>query len=181
MAHIHTAPWQHDWAATTVVARRFGSELKILLHKHKKLGRFLPPGGHIELDERPWQAALRELHEEAGYRAEQLAVLQWPNPRLPQSNEYWRDPQPLDVSSVVYGGNSPDHIHDNLLFGFFTDQDPADSPAPGESQVFRWIGQSELSAIDCDAYGRAQIALVFDGFDKMQRTRLDASGVPLAD
>lgn len=41
-------------------------EGKVLLHRHRKLGMWLPPGGHIEKDELPDDAALREVSEETG-------------------------------------------------------------------------------------------------------------------
>lgn len=41
---------------------------KVLLVKHKKLGIWLNPGGHIEGDELPHQAAEREFWEETGVR-----------------------------------------------------------------------------------------------------------------
>jgi 8-oxo-dGTP pyrophosphatase MutT (NUDIX family) len=39
---------------------------KVLLHYHHKLARWLPPGGHIEPDELPDEAAAREVFEETG-------------------------------------------------------------------------------------------------------------------
>jgi 8-oxo-dGTP pyrophosphatase MutT (NUDIX family) len=36
----------------------------VLLHLHRRLGRWLQPGGHIEPDERPEDAAVRETREE---------------------------------------------------------------------------------------------------------------------
>lgn len=41
-------------------------EGKFLLIRHKKLQKWLPPGGHIEANERPDVAALREVKEETG-------------------------------------------------------------------------------------------------------------------
>ncbi len=41
-----------------------------LLHWHPKVKAWLPPGGHIEPNEDPAQAALREIFEETGARAE---------------------------------------------------------------------------------------------------------------
>lgn len=76
MPHIHTAPNQHDHTVTGYVIRTDGDQPRALLHVHKKLGKLLPPGGHIELDETPWAAMLHELREEAGYDAGQLLVLQ---------------------------------------------------------------------------------------------------------
>jgi len=45
-------------------------EGKVLLHRHRKLGMWLPPGGHIERDELPDDAAVREVFEETGIRVE---------------------------------------------------------------------------------------------------------------
>jgi 8-oxo-dGTP pyrophosphatase MutT (NUDIX family) len=38
----------------------------VILHKHKRLGIWIQPGGHIDEDERPEDAALREVLEETG-------------------------------------------------------------------------------------------------------------------
>lgn len=47
----------------------------ILLVHHKKSGLWLPPGGHIEKDELPHQAAVRECQEETGVLAEIVSAL----------------------------------------------------------------------------------------------------------
>jgi ADP-ribose pyrophosphatase YjhB (NUDIX family) len=39
-------------------------EGQVLLHRHKKLNRWLPPGGHVETNELPDETALREVREE---------------------------------------------------------------------------------------------------------------------
>jgi 8-oxo-dGTP pyrophosphatase MutT (NUDIX family) len=59
MAHIHD---KIDFTASVFIVH--GD--KVLLHMHKKLGIWLQPGGHVELDEDPNQAVLREAREEAG-------------------------------------------------------------------------------------------------------------------
>ena len=50
------------FTATTFVVH----EDKVLLHRHPKQGLWLPPGGHIERDELPHDAAVREVLEETG-------------------------------------------------------------------------------------------------------------------
>ncbi len=47
-------------------------EGKVLLVYHKKLGVWLYPGGHIEADENPEEALLREVREETGIEIEIL-------------------------------------------------------------------------------------------------------------
>jgi ADP-ribose pyrophosphatase YjhB (NUDIX family) len=70
MAHIHE---KIDFTSSIYIVQ----DGKVLLHKHKKLGIWLPPGGHIELDEDPNQAALCEAKEETGLEVEIIG-----NPRL---------------------------------------------------------------------------------------------------
>jgi 8-oxo-dGTP pyrophosphatase MutT (NUDIX family) len=65
MAHIHE---KIDFT----VAIFFVHDGKILLIHHRKLDKWLPLGGHIELDEDPEQAALREAKEESGLDVELL-------------------------------------------------------------------------------------------------------------
>ena len=42
----------------------------VLLHWHPKVRAWLPPGGHIEANEDPVQAVLREIEEETGTQAD---------------------------------------------------------------------------------------------------------------
>jgi 8-oxo-dGTP pyrophosphatase MutT (NUDIX family) len=41
---------------------------QVLLHYHRQLGKWLPPGGHVEDNELPDDAAAREVLEETGIR-----------------------------------------------------------------------------------------------------------------
>ena len=65
MAHIHD---KIDFTVAIFVVHNG----KILLIHHRKLDKWLPLGGHIELDEDPEQAALRESKEESGLDVELL-------------------------------------------------------------------------------------------------------------
>ncbi|OGJ37598.1 MAG: hypothetical protein A2383_01095 [Candidatus Pacebacteria bacterium RIFOXYB1_FULL_39_46] len=47
---------------------------KVLLVKHKKLGFWLAPGGHIEDDELPHQTAEREFWEETGIKVKAIST-----------------------------------------------------------------------------------------------------------
>lgn len=56
---------RHFTATTIVVYKN-----KALLHLHKKLDIWIPVGGHIDRDELPEEAALREVKEESGLDVE---------------------------------------------------------------------------------------------------------------
>ena len=49
---------------------------RILLHWHKRLQQWMPPGGHIEPDDDPVQAVLREIEEETSLLAEIIPIHQ---------------------------------------------------------------------------------------------------------
>ena len=57
---------RHDTASAVVL----DDHDRVLLIHHNKLGQWLYPGGHIEPNEDPAQAALREVLEETGLRVE---------------------------------------------------------------------------------------------------------------
>jgi len=63
MAHLHE---KIDFTVAIFVVH----DGKVLLIHHRKLDQWLPLGGHIELDEDPEQAALREAKEESGLDVE---------------------------------------------------------------------------------------------------------------
>jgi 8-oxo-dGTP pyrophosphatase MutT (NUDIX family) len=65
MAHIHE---KIDFTIAIFVVH----DEKILLIHHRQLDKWLPLGGHVELDEDPEQAALREAKEESGLEVELL-------------------------------------------------------------------------------------------------------------
>jgi len=62
MPHIHD---KIDFCVETFIVY----ENRVLLRKHDKYNKWLAVGGHIELDEDPNQAALREVKEEVGLDA----------------------------------------------------------------------------------------------------------------
>lgn len=53
---------QREFTATVYVI----DNQKVLLIFHKKLGKWLPPGGHMEANETPPETARREVKEESG-------------------------------------------------------------------------------------------------------------------
>ncbi len=82
-------------------------EEKVLLHLHRKLGMWLPPGGHIERDELPDDAAVREVLEETGLQV-RLAG---------EKREDVEDPVQLHRPAGVQLENiGPGHQHIDLIY-----------------------------------------------------------------
>ena len=112
----------HVTGSAIVVGRR-----GVVLHRHRRLGLWLQPGGHVEGGETPAEAARREAGEETG-----LAVRHPPGgPRLVH----------VDVHPGPRG-----HIHLDLRYLLEApDADPA--PAAGESPDVRWFAWADALAV----------------------------------
>ena len=80
---------------------------KVLLHLHRKLGMWLPPGGHIEQGELPDDAAVREVLEETGLEVELVG----------ERREDIEDPVQLHRPAGVQLENiGPGHQHIDLIY-----------------------------------------------------------------
>jgi 8-oxo-dGTP pyrophosphatase MutT (NUDIX family) len=102
-----------------------------VLHRHKRLGWWMQPGGHIDPGETPPTAARREATEELGVSVAHPAD----GPQLIH----------LDVHEAALG-----HTHLDLRYLLIGDDvDPA--PPPGESPDARWFSWDEALAEADDA------------------------------
>jgi len=144
MPHIHTGENEHDLTVSAYIARTDTDEPKVLVHMHKKLGRLLAIGGHVELLETPWQALAHELEEESGYSLDQLQVLQ-PSSRIKKLSKVALHPYPLAVNTHSIPQT---HFHTDLEYGFVTTTDPSHAIGAGESLDLRWYTQVELNGLD---------------------------------
>ena len=140
MPHIHTKPGQHDHTASAFIVRLDFDEPKIMLHKHKKLGVYMQFGGHIELNETPWQAISHEIPEETGYEMSQLKILQ-PIQRLKKVSRSVLHPIPVCHNTHVV---VDDHYHTDLDYAFVATQPPTDKVADGESSDIKLFTKQEL-------------------------------------
>ncbi len=150
MAHIHTGEGQHDATVSFLIVRKFDEDeqYRVLFHRHKRTGLVAACGGHIELDEHPWAAAMRELAEEAGYEPGQVYVLQ-PYGSLRTVEGATVHPLPVISWTAAYPGE-PGHFHTDLLYALSTGEDPAHAPGEGESTELLWLTADELRAFDSD-------------------------------
>lgn len=106
---------------------------RTLLHRHRRLGIWLQPGGHVDPGETPAEAALREAREETG---------------VPLSHP---DGAPRLVHVDVHEGGRG-HLHLDLRFLLWGDGASPFAPAAGESRALQWVPVSEI-----DAWGDASV------------------------
>jgi len=139
------------------------------LHEHGRLGIHLPPGGHIERDELPHEAALREVREETGLAAELIADradIDAPNGRpLPEpAHQLLHD---IDV----YPDGSVGHQHIDHLYYAWVPSRAIDPRGTDEAAAdeWAWYTPAELAAgpFDADviALGREAIDAVSEAVE----------------
>jgi len=110
----------------------------VLLHPHAKLGLWLPPGGHIEPDELPDEAAIREVEEEAGIRIDLVPDPDQFADRPGEPRQLTR-PVGIQLESI-----RPDHEHIDLIY-FATVRDaPAGDAMPVVSEGMVWLDLEQV-------------------------------------
>lgn len=110
-------------------------EEKVLLVDHKKLGKWLPVGGHIEIGEDPEQAVYREVAEESGLQVELWG--ERPPTGFPGTKALVA-PAYLDVHDI-HG----DHRHIGMIY-FAKAASSQVRLAAAEHHDIRWFTQAEL-------------------------------------
>lgn len=125
---------------------------KTLLHKHKKLGIWLPCGGHIDPHELPDDAAIREVFEESGVEIELLGERTL---KIDEPKQLIR-PRGIQLEFIHAG-----HKHIDLIYfakpvttynGFLRDDDP----------TLGWYSPEDLSSMAITDEIKAWTTLVFE-------------------
>jgi 8-oxo-dGTP pyrophosphatase MutT (NUDIX family) len=110
----------------------------VVLHNHRRLRRWLQPGGHLEPGESPAEAVIRECTEETG-----LAVTH------PADG-------PLLIHVDVHTA-AQDHVHLDIRYLVLApDQDPA--PPPEESQEVAWFSWEAAAELADEALSGALVS-----------------------
>jgi 8-oxo-dGTP pyrophosphatase MutT (NUDIX family) len=123
------------------------NENQVLLHFHKKLGKWLPPGGHLEENETPPECAIREAKEETGLdiaiiQDERLWVTRW------NATSFER-PFLCLLENIPAYKEQPEHQHIDFIYlgkpiGGFLD------PEAIASTNLRWFTLEEVLLLKTD-------------------------------
>ena len=131
MAHIHE---KIDFTSAIFVVEAG----RVLLVHHRKLNHWLPLGGHIELDEEPETAALREAFEESGLEVELLGERP---PTTGPGTRALMAPRFMDIHRI-----SETHEHIGLIY-FARPKGGKLTLAPAEHYDIRWCSAADLDAL----------------------------------
>lgn len=124
-------------------------EEKILLLYHKKLKKWLPPGGHLEPNETPPEAARREVREETNLeinflRQENVWVNRW------NANSFER-PYLCLLEEIPAHGTTPAHQH--IDFVYLAEPIDPQNTFSSDTEI-KWFRKIDLETLipDVDIY-----------------------------
>jgi 8-oxo-dGTP pyrophosphatase MutT (NUDIX family) len=114
----------------------------VLLVHHRRLRRWLLPGGHVEAeDDSPAETARREVMEETGAELEPVAAVL----------------VGCDVHAIPARGREPLHLHHDLIFAFQARS--LRSGCSAESRAVRWRSLLETDDLPGSIYRSVRRAL----------------------
>ncbi|MGC9071620.1 MAG: NUDIX hydrolase [Acidilobus sp.] len=107
----------------------------VLLIRHEKLGVWIYPGGHVEPDETPSEAVVREFREETGLDVAPVGRLQRVG-----SGEAVDEVLPIAILREIVRYPTETHIHYDLIFRV--------KRVGGELRNGKWFSVSEVDSIE---------------------------------
>jgi 8-oxo-dGTP pyrophosphatase MutT (NUDIX family) len=110
---------------------------KVLLRRHDKYKIWLSVGGHIELDEDPNQAALREVKEEVG-----LDVVLLDRRTLKINNLKYKELIPPKFLNRHYINDNHEHV--TMVYFAVSKTDKINLSEEEKSEEVRWFTKEEL-------------------------------------
>ncbi len=128
--------------ATVYLVAKIDGEAKVLLHKHKKHNIWLGIGGHVEKDENPAEAAVREVKEEAG-----IDIKLFSSKKDFIKTQYVAElAQPFIMleEKISIRPNESAHYHIDCIY-FAIVQNPQDVTMQEE---FLWLSSDELKKVE---------------------------------
>lgn len=136
----------------TATAFIVDSRRRTLLLWHKRLGRWMPPGGHVEADELPDEAAKRECKEETGLDVEIVGDAQDDLfEGNPGEGRMLKKPIAMLLEHIpAYPPrNEPAHEHMDFLFlARPVDEAQVLSLNEDEGREMRWFTKKEIETLD---------------------------------
>jgi ADP-ribose pyrophosphatase YjhB (NUDIX family) len=114
---------------------------KVLLHVHKKAKKLLPLGGHIESNELPEEACIREVKEESGLK---INLYNSQDERLKNACSLAGERLLVNPFYTILNEINLEHYH--IDFVYYATAESFDLiPGAGESNLLRWYNKEDLN------------------------------------
>ncbi|BCS90844.1 MAG: DNA mismatch repair protein MutT [Candidatus Micrarchaeota archaeon] len=153
--------------ATTFIIDKESKRMLFIFHK--KLNKWLPTGGHVEQNEFPNEAAIREAKEESGLDI-RLIDLDVDISRLKIDDSIGKNqirPFVIVLEDVVYPKER--HQHFDMVYVALAEGSRVNISA--ESSAYRWVDKQELDSIDTFDNVKATARAIFDKISNLDLSR----------
>ncbi len=125
---------------------------RTLLLWHKRLGRWMPPGGHVDPDESPEETARRECKEETGLDVEIVGDAQYDVfAGNRQEGTLLKKPYAMLLENIPASPERGEPAHQHMDFVYLArplDPSQALILAEEEGADLRWFTKAEVAAMD---------------------------------
>lgn len=125
---------------------------RTLLLWHRRLGRWMPPGGHVDADETPEETARRECREETGLDVEIIGDAQEDLfAGNPGEGRMLAKPIAMLLENIPASVEREEPAHEHMDFLFLArplDESQALCLAKEEADRMRWFTREEVEALD---------------------------------
>jgi len=138
----------HVTGSAFVVCRLTG---KVLLHHHRRLGRWLQMGGHDEGESDPAATALREAREESG-----LLDLTFLSPAILD----------VDVHAIPAARGEPPHLHHDVRYALVTERPELIRRDEAESLDLAWFELQAAATAMGESGARRALARIAQLIDR---------------
>ncbi len=140
---------QRHFTATAFV---IDSKKRVLLLWHKRLQRWMPPGGHVDEDETPEEAAKRECKEETNLDVE-IVGEETPDlfERNPEEGRMLKKPIALLLENIPASPEWSEEEHQHMDFLYIArplNETDAREMMKNESNGMRWFTKEEIGKLD---------------------------------
>ncbi len=119
---------------------------KVLLVKHRKLGVWLNPGGHVEEGETPPEAAIRETLEETGIRVSLIDVDKKNDYIVTKETKEVQKPFLILYEDVKY--KTGDHEHFDMIYIVKPDGTNYSRSGEVDEPEMNWFSESEIDELE---------------------------------
>lgn len=136
---------RHDTSTVIICGQDKQDTKKVLLVWHTKLKKWMAPGGHIENNENPYQAALRETLEETGLDISgflpEPQILDDRAKQLPLPNYIWEEL--IDETS-----KDPEHYHIDMIYVVDIGESDVNLTQETQEAELRWFTYEDLDGLE---------------------------------
>ncbi|TSC58796.1 MAG: (di)nucleoside polyphosphate hydrolase [Candidatus Peregrinibacteria bacterium Greene0416_19] len=143
----------------TATAFVLDSQQRVLLLWHRRLGRWMPPGGHVDENETPEETAKRECREETGLEVEIIGSSTGLTTgseldlfaKNPEEGHMLKKPIAFLLENIPASEQRDEPAHQHMDFLYLArpiDEDQILTLDESEGGELRWFTKEQIQALD---------------------------------